>query len=120
MEFVSCNLSRVVTLDIRDNAIVNLTYWQPNSMCCGKRGIFPRAYNMRSICVGPVDCTLLKEGMLLYPPDRNIWLPILELDIWNELMVKFQTLPAEYSDNTNYILERQRLWQVGPFRKMVM
>ena len=115
--FITCNLSSVVTLDIVNSNVVDVSVWQANSLCCGTRGIFPRMLSVRSSCLGPEKCCLLEEGVLLYPPDKFIWLPMLALPIWKELAKKFQSLPEVYSEYKAFVKENQLKWGVGPFLK---
>jgi len=116
-DFIICNLSAVATLDIINGRVQDISVWRVSSICCGKRGIFPRMLNVRSSCPGPDKCCLLDEGVLLYPPDQLIWLPMLALPIWKELAPKFKLLPEGYNDYKEFVELQQRKWGVGLFLK---
>jgi len=109
--FVSCSLAEVVLFD-RSKSDVFVFIGEP--FCYGSKGIYPKWVGEKSVCRGPETCTLLREGILFYPPDRQIWLPVLDSKVWDSLKEQF----VRVSDLTildqvaSHIKEIQQKWGI--------
>jgi len=112
-KYVSCSLSNVVIFVAVSGDVV---VWEVGTQCYGKRGIAPRWLGMRSFCEGPLECSLLENGELFYPPDRTVWLPYLELKDWEGLKSKFVPLSecdCEMGRGVReHIVEMKRKWGI--------
>lgn len=108
---VSCRLEGVILLDKKGS---NIFAYQGEPFCCGSKGVFPTWTGERSVCKGPENCSLLEEKVLFYPPDKSIWLPVLDKDCWEQLKAMFLKV-ADYTlpDNVKeHIIEVQRKWGI--------
>lgn len=109
---VSCILGDVVTLE-READVISFAVWGQHSKCAGSKGIFPSWYRVLSVCPGPDDCILLQSGALLYPPDKAIWLPILNKPDWEmKLKPMFSSLPrsASFDSVREHVMAQKQLW----------
>lgn len=113
---VSCRLDLAVTLE-RTESGSHLVAWEHETQCCGSKGIYPIWAREPSTCKGPQTCVLLQNSELFYPPDRRVWLPLVDSEHWEELKSQFMspdecgcTVPDELRE---HIEELQRKWGIG-------
>lgn len=112
-EYIACRLDDVVTLTKQSNAI-QFVVWDRNTLCSGSKGIFPVWFRAQSVCPGPRECVLLKYGELLYPPDQEIWMPLLDEKDWTDIAVRFASLPRDsrFDPVRSYVEEMKRKWGI--------
>jgi len=110
-ECIACRLGDTVTLTKQDGTIW-FAVWDQHALCAGSKGIFPAWYRVPSVCRGPQECILLKNGELLYPPDNEIWLPLLNKGNWVDITAKFVNLPSDsrFDPVRAYVEEMKRKW----------
>ncbi len=109
-----CNLSSVVMLvyeDLEPSYII----WAEGTCCSGTNGIFPRWFQRFSVCRGPLTCSLLDAGELLYPPDDELWEPLKTYPLWNILELKFAILPMDvkFDSIREYVMAQQLKWNLS-------
>lgn len=112
---VSCVLDGVVTLDSNKQDI-DFAVWSRDSRCAGTKGIFPLWYRASSVCPGPSNCSLLKSGALMYPPDSDVWLPLLDTPDWDtKIKSMFSSLPqgTKFDSIREHVMEEKRRWGIA-------
>lgn len=113
-ENVSCVLDDVVTLE-SENQVIDFAVWDANSRCAGAKGVFPLWFHVPSTCPGPSDCVLLKSGALLYPPDKEVWYPLLTMPDWeSKLKPLFSSLPRDtkFDAIREHVLSMKQRWGI--------
>lgn len=113
-DHVSCILGNVVTLEQEDN-VIDLVVWDQHSRCAGSKGIFPSWLRVPSVCLGPHDCILLQSGALLYPPDEEVWFPMLAKPDWEgTLKLMFSSLPrgTKFDSVREYVAAQKERWGI--------
>ena len=107
--YVTCNLSGVIMFDKEAG---NIYTWPKDTFCCGTKGIFPKWVGSRSFCKGPKECILLKESSFFYPPDKVIWIDIVDDDSWPELKKQFKSIDSVEVTAVvmEHLSEMKRLW----------
>ncbi len=111
-DHVSCILGNVVTLEQADD-VIDFVVWDQHAKCSGSKGIFPSWFRVPSICTGPHDCILLQSGILLYPPDKAIWFPMIDKSDWeSKLKPMFSSLPrsSRFDSVREHVVDQKQRW----------